>query len=53
MLLNKQNHGKQKAQQRGQSRNKGGNHAFGADPEEKQKMSVRCTVRVGPFVKSL
>lgn len=37
MLLNKQNHGKQKAKQREHSRNKGGNHGFGTDPEEKQK----------------
>lgn len=29
------------------------NHGFGTDPEEKQKMSMRYTVRVGPFVKSL
>lgn len=39
MLLNKQNHGKQKAKQRKHSRNKGGggDHGFGTDPEEKQK----------------
>lgn len=44
-----------KQKQREQSRNKmlKKNHGFGTAPEEKQKMSIRYTVRGGPFVKSL
>lgn len=56
MLLNKLNHGKQKAKEREQRRSnmlKEKNHGLGIDPEEKQKTSIRYTVRVVPFVKSL
>lgn len=56
MLLNKLNHSKQKTKQKEQSTNKvlkGKTTVWAQIQKKNKKMSIRYTVRVGPFVKSL